>query len=298
MSLELRRREELGAQQLAKLEAAMLKFYQNPPASYYQTSDCAAQRYSPREQPFHCDLVQQIVAGTSVVELGCGTAHLCTHVEARGGTYTGLDHGESILQQNALRFPKARFFRIGTTLRETFDIAASLYTIEHVVDPPTYLDEMWRLCRPGGLLAIICPEFVECPVLPPSVFYGKTARRLREKLRTLSLGDTLQHLLDLKVRGVRWKRLAVNEAPGAFWINLLPRVLHGAGYEIDADAVHLPRRLDLVWYLQRKGAVILRTSAEMNDVSSEILRFNCYVLARKPESETVVSSGQPFVLGS
>ena len=296
MSLELRRREELDAQQLAKLEAAMLQFYQHPPASYYRTSDGAAQRYSPREQPFHCDLVQQVTVGTSVVELGCGTAHLCTHVEARGGTYTGLDHGDSVLQQNAVRFPKARFCRIGTTLQETFDIVASLYTIEHVVDPPAYLDEMWRLCRPGGLLAIICPEFVECPVLPPSVFYGKTARRLRGKLRTMSLGDALQHVLDLKVRGVRWKRLALNGAPGAFWINLLPRVLHGADYEIDADAVHLPRRLDLVWYLKRKGAAVLRTSAEMREVSCEILRFNCYVLAQKPESVTAASSGQPFVL--
>jgi len=298
MSLELRRREELNAQQLARLEAAMLRFYQDPPASYYQTSDGAAQRYSLREQPFHCDLIQQVMPGNSVIELGCGTAHLCTHVQARGGTYTGLDHSESLLQQNALRFPEARFLKIGAALHEPFDLVASLYTIEHVVDPPAYLDTMWRLCRPGGLLAVICPEFVECPVLPPSVFYGKTARRMREKLRTFSFADALQHIFDLKVRGVRWKRLASNSASGAFWINLLPRVLHGAEYEIDADAVHFPRRLDLVWYLQRKGAVIVRTSADMSEVSPEVRLFNCYVLARKPESATGASSVQPFVLGS
>lgn len=261
----------------------MLEFYRHPPPNYYHTADVAASHYNSREQPFHCDLIQRVSPGASVVELGCGTAHLCPHVEAQGGTYTGMDHGERVLLENRLRFPKARFHRIGTAVEEMFDIAASLYTIEHVVDPPAYLEQLWRLCRPGGLIAIVCPEFIESPAPAPSIFHGKTPGRLREKLRSFAVIDVLGHLVDLRLRAPRWQAVARASAPGAFWINLRPRVLHGADYSIDGDAVHMTRLKDLAWYLQRKGAEIIRTSLDLPGVSPEVLRFNCYVLARKPK---------------
>lgn len=282
MSLALYRRADLSSQQVSDLEAELGVFYQNPPANYYAIADQAARHYHPKEQPFHCDLIQQVHPGISVIELGCGTAHLCAQVETKGGTYTGLDHGEQLLQQNQVRFPKAHFHAIGTRLDTTFDLVASLYTIEHVVDPPAYLEQMWRLCRPGGLLAIICPEFIESPAPAPSIFYGQTPRRLREKVQGFAPADALGHLLDLKVRVPRWQAQARASLPGAFWINLRPRVLHGSDYSIDADAVHMTRLKDLVWFLQNKGAEIVHTSADLPGVSPEILRFNCYVLARKP----------------
>ncbi len=261
----------------------MATFYRNLPPSYHQISGEAAQHYNTREMPFHCDLIERVFPGSSVIELGCGTAHLCPHIEARGGTYTGVDHGGQLLEENRRRFPRARFCRMETALEQTFDIVASLYTIEHIVNPPAYLELMWRYCRTGGLMAIICPEFVEGPDLPPSFFYGKTPKRLREKLQSLDLYDAWRHLMDLKVRGPRWKRHAQATPPGAFWINFRPRVLHGAEYSIDADAVHLVQRRDIIWYFQQKGATILQTSADMNGLSPEVSRYNCYVLVRKSQ---------------
>ena len=120
---------------------------------------------------------------------------------------------------------------------------ASLYTIEHVVDPAAYLHRLWEFCRPGGLVAIICPEFIDSPGLPPSVIYGRTTRRLSNKLLHFDFADAAAHLLDLYWRGPRWKTAAQARPPGAFWINLRPRVLHGAAYTIDADAV--PSAADL-----------------------------------------------------
>jgi hypothetical protein len=75
MSLDLRRRAELSAEQVAVFEQALAAFYKNPPASYYQIADQAAQKYTPREQPFHCDLVGRVFPGATVLEAGCGTAH-------------------------------------------------------------------------------------------------------------------------------------------------------------------------------------------------------------------------------
>jgi SAM-dependent methyltransferase len=282
MSLALRRRAELSPEELAKLDGELAAFYTKPLAGYYQRADEAAQHYNPKEQPFHCDLAGRVFPGASVLEFGCGTAHLCPRVEERGGRYTGIDFNQQLLEDNRRRFPQGRFFQIGTPIAETFDLVASLYTIEHVVDPPAYLERMWRYCRPGGLVAVICPDFIESPTLPPSFFYGRTPRRLREKLQTFSLLDAGSHWLDLKVRGPAWKQRAQESPPGAFWINLRPSILHGADYSIDADAVHLPRLKDLVWFFEQKGAAVLQTSAKMPGIAADILRFNCYVLAQKP----------------
>ena len=282
MSLALHRRADISPEQIAALDAALTAFYRNPPSDYYQVADESSQHYNTQELPFHCDLVGRVVPGTTVLELGCGTAHICPHIEAHGGNYTGIDHSEKLLRENRRRFPRARFLPIGMPLEERFDMVASLYTIEHVVDPVAYLELMLSYCKPGGLMGVICPEFVEGDGLAPSVFYGKSPRRLREKLQALAIFDLCLHLIDWKILRARWIRLARQAAPGAFWINLKPRVLHGASYTIDADAVHLSRLKDLVWYFEQRGAMIVQTSAKMQSVAPEILRFNCYLLARKP----------------
>ncbi len=283
MSLRLQRRAELSANQIATLEGDLTAFYKNPPASYYEKADEASRHYNAQEQPFHWDLLERVSPGKTVLEVGCGTAHLCLHVEARGGIYTGLDYSENLLQNNRRRFPKAHFFSIGTPLGKTYDIVASLYTLEHIVDPPAYLESLWRYCRPDGLIAIICPELINGPDFPPSMFYGRTPRRFRQKLLAFDLIDAYRHLVDLKIHGPLWKRRARNSPPGAFWINLLPRVLHGAEYSIDADAVHMARLSDLTWFFRQRSAEILQTSADMPDVSPDVLRYSCYVLARKPK---------------
>jgi len=284
MSLAIRRRAELSAQQIAELDAALAAFYKDPPANYYPIADQAARHYNVSEQPFHCDLIQRVIPNAAVLEVGCGTAHLCRHVEARGGIYTGIDYSKELIAENRERFPNARFFQLDTPIKEKFDLVVSLYTIEHVADPPAYLELLWARCRPGGLLAIICPEFVNCPAFAPSIFFGRTPRRLREKLRSFDLVDACSHVIDLKVRGVLWKKRARKSPPGAFWINLRPRVLYGADFSSDTEAIHLVRLADLVWFFERKGAAILATSLTAPNVAADVLRYNCYVVAKKPEN--------------
>ena len=282
MSLAIKRCADVSPGQLAGLATALAAFYTNPPPAYYPTADQSGP-YDPKERPFHFDLVAQVRPGATVLEVGCGSGRLGSYVENRGGTYTGIDFSEQLIRDNQRRLPRARFFTQGTPLLEKFDLVASLYTIEHVVDPPAYLEQMWAYCRPGGLLAIICPEFVDSPGFAPSVFLGRTARRFREKVLAGEFADAGLHLIDWKIRGPLWKRQARDCLPGAFWINLRPRILHGCDYAIDTDAVHLVRLLDLIWYFQRKGAKILRTSAEMAGIPLAVSRYNRYLLVQKPE---------------
>jgi hypothetical protein len=76
----------LRREQLDLLEARLVEFYKAPPASYYEIADTAAARYNPEDQPFHCHLAGQVRPGNRVLEMGCGSAHLCPYVESRGGT--------------------------------------------------------------------------------------------------------------------------------------------------------------------------------------------------------------------
>ena len=282
MSIRLVRLRDLEPNDKSALEQGLTKFYQATPPAYYEIADQAGGQYTTELQPFHCDLVNRIEPGMKVLELGCGTAHLCPQVELAGGIYLGMDHDAQLLQRNRERFPRARFLPLGANVDEQFEVVASLYTIEHVVDPLQHLKTMWNFCKPAGLVAIICPDFVDGESLPPSVFYGTTPRRLREKIRSIAFRDLIGHCIDLFWRAGRWKRRVRAEKPGAFWINLRPRVLYGAKYSVDADAVHLPRLQDISGWLENHGASILATSRSMKNVPESVLRFNCYVVARKP----------------
>lgn len=284
MGIKVCRFADLTPETISGLRSKLIEYYSSPPDCYYQIADQAATQYTHALQPFHCDLVNRVKPGTTVLELGCGTAHLCAFVEKAGGIYTGMDHGSELLQKNRERFPRARFLPVGAQLPEAFDLVASLYTIEHIVDPPAYLESMWGFCKPGGLIAIICPDFVDGSGFAPSFYYGTTPRRLREKVRSLNFIDAIRHLLDLFCVVPLWTARARRSQPGAFWINLKPRILAGANYSIDADAVHLPRLKDLVWWLEQRNATVIATSRSLPDIDPSILRYNCYVLARKPSS--------------
>jgi hypothetical protein len=132
------------------------------------------------------------------------------------------------------------------------------------------------------LIGVICPDFIDGDGYPPSFYYGTTPRRFRAKVASLALKDALSHLTDLFILAPRWKRRARSSPPGAFWINLAPRIFAGADYTIDADAVHLPRLNDLVSWLEQRSASIVETSLSLPGVDKGVLKHNCYVLVRKP----------------
>jgi SAM-dependent methyltransferase len=259
----------------------MIGFYTNPPREYYELADASAGQYNADTLPFHCDLVSHIERGMKVVEVGCGTAHFCPIVESRGGQYTGLDWSPALLEKNRQRFANASFRGPDDLTTELYDLVASLYTVEHVVDPEVYLRRLWDCCRPGGLIGVICPEFIDSVGVAPSIFYGQTPRRFRQKVASGDLVDAFNHLLDWKVRVPAWKRRAKLSPPGAFWINIVPRALHADHFVIDADAVHLVRLLDIEHWFSNAGAEILTRGRTMRGVSPDVLAYNGYVLARK-----------------
>lgn len=283
MSLQhLKPFREVSASALDDLQTRITAFYNNPPASYYLIANQAAEQYTLDQQPFHCHLASRAFPGAKVLELGCGTAHLCPHIEERGGIYHGVDYSAELLEENRKRFPWAVFWSLGSQPEAQYDIVASLYTIEHVIDPIAYLQQLWDYCRPGGLMAVICPDFVDGDGIPRSIYYGTSPARLRAKLAGGRFWDAILHLLELKIIAPRWKRRARRRPPGTFWMNLDPSDLAGREHGIDGDAIHFPRMVDISGWFETRGATIQTTSSTLENVPKAVLKHNCYVLARKP----------------
>ncbi len=276
----LRPLEEVSGTELKALEERLVHFYQNPPDSYYQIANQAADHYHPNEQPFHCHLASSVGTGARVLEMGCGTAHLCPHIEARGAVYHGIDYSPELIEENRRKFPQAEFWIMGKQPVGEYDLVASLYTIEHVVNPPAYLQQLWDYCKPGGLIGVICPDFIDGAGIPLSIYFGNTPGRLRAKLQRGKILDGILHVLEMVWLVPSWKRRARRSKPGAFWINLEPRDLAGQEHLIDGDAVHLPRMKDIRHWFENKGARVLATSESLAGIPPQILEHNCYVLAQ------------------
>jgi 2-polyprenyl-3-methyl-5-hydroxy-6-metoxy-1,4-benzoquinol methylase len=99
--------------------------------------------------------------GKRVLDLGCGTGFFSRRARERGADVVSVDLGPGLLKQvmakahvvpvagNALALP----FRDAS-----FDVVVSSEMIEHTTDPMQAVREMARVLKPGGPLALTCPN--------------------------------------------------------------------------------------------------------------------------------------------
>lgn len=262
--------------QLQELSERLQAFYNDSAvaADYF----AAAERVNPTWTPKmtgHWRLKQAIPPGSRVVDLGCGTAHPCRNLEDRDVRYTGVDWSKPQIDHNRGRMPNHEF--VAASLYRTplsagsFDAAISLYTIEHLCWPHLLLEEMLRLVRPGGLIAVLTPPFRQRAAIK-SFDYGLSPRPFKDKLRTLRWLDAALHLYQHRV-AYPWflRRNHPIDAPEhRFLIHLDPICLQSRTWFPDADAVYLTYAREILDHLVRLGA---------DEV--ELRPFDCYVVARK-----------------
>jgi ubiquinone/menaquinone biosynthesis C-methylase UbiE len=128
--------------------------------------DSVAQLYDTFRPGYPSDMVEFVVAtaglgaGSTVLEVGCGTGQLTERLDCFGFDLTAIDIGSSMiaaarrrLRGSAISFQVASFEDFAAAER-SFDLIVS-GTAFHWIDPEVKFDKSARLLRPGGWLALL-----------------------------------------------------------------------------------------------------------------------------------------------
>ena len=107
------------------------------------------------------ELLPKKIKGKKLLDAGCGTGWASAWAAERGAKVTSMDVGDKLLKEVA---KKCKSKRVKGSILEmpfrtnSFDIVVSTEVIEHVEDPQKAIKEMFRVLKPGGVLALTTPN--------------------------------------------------------------------------------------------------------------------------------------------
>jgi SAM-dependent methyltransferase len=126
----------------AYLESKMQTYQPGPDRTYLGHREIQTLRLLANEVGFDAS------AELNLLDLGCADKYLEPAVKAQGWRYNGLDYVDVDFEVDRLPLES-----------DSIDIAVSLAVIEHLRDPETFISEVFRCLRPGGLIYLSTPNF-------------------------------------------------------------------------------------------------------------------------------------------
>ncbi|WP_458316940.1 class I SAM-dependent methyltransferase [Mycolicibacterium brisbanense] len=98
-----------------------------------------------------------VVAGTAVLDVGCGPGALTARLKAIGADVTAIDPSQSFVDAIRTRFPDVDV-RLGTAEElpydsDTFDATLAQLVVHFMSDPVSGIRQMARVTRRGGVIA-------------------------------------------------------------------------------------------------------------------------------------------------
>ncbi|MCR4344592.1 MAG: class I SAM-dependent methyltransferase [Candidatus Scalindua sp.] len=82
------------------------------------------------------------------------------------------------------------------SLRDIFDIVTSFFTLEHIVYPREFLEVFSCSVKPGGFLAVLCPDYLNHGFMPSQHFFGRKPGGIKVKIKKLQWIGALIEVID------------------------------------------------------------------------------------------------------
>jgi SAM-dependent methyltransferase len=152
-------------------------------------------------QLYHHVLSGTSIAGREVLEVGSGRGGGASYVARyfRPRTLTGID-----ICKAAIRFSTVRYagqdnleFRVGDACNlpfanDSFDVVLNVESAQHYSDMGRFLEEVYRVLRPGGDFLMACFEDRQKNVLPRESLRQARLRLIREDEITANVARALE----------------------------------------------------------------------------------------------------------
>jgi len=149
----------------------------------------------PSDNPIHQRLlkpytiVKEEISG-NVLELGCGEGRGIEMILPKVDSFLGLDKIDEVIQNLTERFPGGQFMQsifppVDILESGIFDFIISFQVIEHVREDRFFLEEIYRLLRPGGLAILTTPNIKMSLSRNPWHVREYTAKELTELSKSI-----------------------------------------------------------------------------------------------------------------
>lgn len=284
----LRESRNICPDELQLLDDALARFYVNPPSKYHEESTASNEDWDAPDHIFHRKITDLAYPGAKVLDVGCGPAMVCPWFMKKKAHYTGVDLSKEQLETNRNKFPKCNFLKMHWRdirgFGDIFDTVTSFFTLEHIVYPCEFLEASCLCVRPGGFLAVLCPDYLDRGFLPSQHFFGRKPGGIKAKIKKLQWIEALIEVVDrysTYPRLIQKARL-MSGNDGAWLINLRPLCLETESWAIDWDAVYMVGEDEVANFIKNLGFKIIELGAVLREAdNSGIYPKFCYVLAQK-----------------
>jgi len=122
----------------------------------------------PSDNPLHQRLLSAYYLAKNyidgdVLELGCGEGRGIDVILKKSKTFTAIDKIKDAVDALSAKYPKHNFLSklfppMGYIEDKSFDTIISFQVIEHIEDDELFLNEIFRILRPGGKAIITTPN--------------------------------------------------------------------------------------------------------------------------------------------
>ena len=134
------------------------------------------------------------------LDLGCHDGTLARLLAAQGYRVTGVDvYDPALKQESSWEYVQFNLDKVPLPFAaDSFNIVSALELIEHIIDTDTFLEEVKRIVRAGGLFVLstpnICMAKNRLRVLFGRYPFGVEYRNILHHVRLYNLGCIVAHL--------------------------------------------------------------------------------------------------------